>query len=99
FQTDKNKSFCRAGTLTANDVAGDLNRRTMSRVNEVDRAPNVWQVFSQEFHGMRSGSQIHGFVIRFHAFWLGHWHKRRFKNLGSARLWRAGERILRSRTF
>jgi hypothetical protein len=33
FETDKNKSFRRAGTLTANDVAGDLNRRTMSRLN------------------------------------------------------------------
>ena len=67
FETDKNKSFRRAGTLTANDVAGDLNRRTVSRLNEVDRTPNVWQVFPQEFHGMRSSGQIHGFVIRFHA--------------------------------
>src|SRR6476469_9189288 len=67
FETDKNKSFRRAGALAANHVAADLNRRTVWRLNEVDRTPNVWEFFPQQFHGMRSSSQIHCFVIGFHA--------------------------------
>ena len=47
FQTDKNKSFGGAGTLAANDVSSDLNRRTVLGVNEIGRAPNVGEISAQ----------------------------------------------------
>src|SRR5437870_11053222 len=53
FQTDKNKSFRRTRALTANHIAGDLNDRTVSRLRQIDRPPNIRQTWSQKFHRMR----------------------------------------------
>ena len=99
FQADENKSFRCAGTLTANYVASDLNGRAMVRVNKIDRAPDIRQTFAQQFHRVRRSGEAHCFVICAHTLGQAHWRKGRFAFLGSAHLQRAGERILRSRTF
>src|ERR1700730_14743683 len=46
FQTDKDKTFRRSRALTADDVAGDLDRCPMTRMDEIGRAPNIWYTFA-----------------------------------------------------
>src|ERR1700730_15352086 len=54
FQTDEDKPFRRSRALPTNDVAPDLNRCPVTRVDEIGRAPNIWYTFAQRFHWMRT---------------------------------------------
>src|SRR3954447_7018627 len=47
FKANKNESSRGAGTLTANHVAGNLDGRTMARLHEISRAPDIGQSFAQ----------------------------------------------------
>ena len=63
FEADENEAFGGAGALTADDVAGDGDDLAFAAAREVDGAPDVWKLWAEERHGMRTGGEAHSFVI------------------------------------
>ena len=55
FQADENKTFGRAGTLAANDVAGNPHYLPVPGLGKIARGPNARQLRAHQGHGMRAG--------------------------------------------
>ncbi len=55
----------------------------MARLDQIARPPDLRQLFPQQFHRMRTGRQVHPFIIRLDPFRQRHGGERR--TVGSAR--------------
>ena len=55
FEADEDKTFGGAGSLTANDVAGDANALAVAGFWEIRGAPNIFELGTQQSHRVRAG--------------------------------------------
>jgi hypothetical protein len=68
LQADEDKSLRRARSLTTNHVSRNLQSRSMARLDQIGRPPDARQLFPQQFHRMRTGREVHPFIIRLDPF-------------------------------
>ena len=63
FEADEDESFGGAGTLSADDVAGNANVAAMTGAREVASAPDIGERRADEGHWMRAGGEAGAVVV------------------------------------
>ena len=81
FEADEHKSFRRPRPLTTDHIARDLHRCAVSCLRQINCSPGVWQLLAQELHRVRTGREVHRFVIRLDTLRQGHARERRLAHL------------------